>query len=289
MLNNNEYLKKILEDQVLSDDDLNTLKEKRNDVTNFLRSKFPQASIRWAGSVAKGTIIKESYDADTTCYFPCDKNDTLQGIYREVGKALEDNYKVDYKTSALRIKDKYQWQNDFHIDIVPGRYIDDAKGDVFLHCDTDDRQRLKTNLDTHISHIRDSGVTDAIKLMKLWKIRNGLDVRTFVIELLTVKLLKDKSSLDLSSQLQHIWTELRDKQISVEDPANPGGNDLKPLLNGYYSTLSNYAGDTIYKIEHNYWEKVYGEIGINSVSSYATELSQTINEVAIQTKPWLEN
>jgi hypothetical protein len=36
-----------------------------------------------------------------------------------------------------------------------------------------DKKRLKTNLDVHLDHVRDSGVIDAIRLAKLWGVRNG--------------------------------------------------------------------------------------------------------------------
>ena len=181
-----------------------------------------------------------------------------------------------------------------HIDVVPGRYTDETKSDVFLHRTTGDKQRLKTNLQTHIDHIRDSGVTDAIRLMKLWKVRNALDTaKTFVLELLVVKLLKDQKSSDLSTQLRHVWTEFRDKSdnLSVEDPAN-SNNDLKPALDGCRWMLSVVAGDALWQIENKGWDVVFGEIEDKNEDSgdknQATALQAAVASVAIPTQPWLQ-
>ena len=51
---------------------------------------------------------------------------------------------------------------DFHIDVVPGRFTDETKADAYLYQCGGDKKRLKTNLDVHLDHVRDSGVTDAI-------------------------------------------------------------------------------------------------------------------------------
>ena len=296
-MNPNDYLKKILEAQTFDNDDqeLKDLRQRRNDIEKKLRSQFSTSdpSICWAGSMAKGTMICESYDGDMTCYFSNDDEKagkTLQEIYNSVEKALQEDYHIERKASALRVKDKKDWSNDLHIDVVPGRYTDKTKGDVFLHRTTGDKQRLKTNLQTHIDHIRDSGVTDAIRLMKLWKVQNGLDAaKTFVLELLVVKLLEDQKSSDLSTQLKHIWSEFRDnsENLTVEDPANPN-NDLTPSLDGCRLMLSTVAEDTLWQIENKGWEAVFGELEGKEDENQTASLQAAVASVAISTKPWFQ-
>jgi hypothetical protein len=300
-MNSNSYLKKILEHQTFSNDDheLKDLRQRRNDIEKKLRTYFSTSapSICWAGSMAKGTMICESYDGDMTCYFSEEEEKagrSLKEIYETVEKSLQEGYQVERKASALRVKDKQDRSNDLHIDVVPGRYTDETKSDVFLHRTIGDKQRLKTNLQTHIDHIRDSGVTDAIRLMKLWKVRNGLDTaKTFVLELLVVKLLKDKKALDLSTQLRYVWTEFRDKpdNLFVEDPAN-SNNDLRFALNDCRSILAVVAGDTLWQIENKGWEVVFGEIEDENEASgdesQTALLQAAVSRVAIPTQPWLQ-
>src|SRR5687768_17201108 len=111
-MNANTYLARVLASQTLGGDsaELKALQERRAEVEQFLRPHFTDCSpsIRYGGSKAKGTMIRESYDLDIVCYFPHDDTgagDTLEDIYHNVRKALETKYLVQQKTSALRLKD----------------------------------------------------------------------------------------------------------------------------------------------------------------------------------------
>lgn len=297
----NEYLDRILAEQTFDDDDeeLIDLRERRKDIERTLRAYFRESnpSIRWGGSMAKGTMIRESYDGDMTCYFVRDEEragSTLEEIYCNTEKALQDTYVVERKASALRVKDPSTepskgFADDLHIDVVPGRFTDEDEEDVFLHRSTGDKERLKTNLQVHIDHIKDSGVSNAIRLIKLWRVRNGLMAKTFVLELLVVKLLAGRSSSGLSTQLEHVWTEFRDNAdgLSVDDPANPSGNDLKPLLDECRYQLSTAASDTLWQIENNGWEAVFGEL---EEDGNEDDRKAALKTAAVQasnpTKPW---
>lgn len=295
----NEYLKRVLEQQTFSDDDqeMKDLQRHRRDIEATLRASFSGASpsICWAGSKAKRTMIRESYDGDMTCYFPHDDiaaGSTLAEIYDNTRSALAEHYHVEIKPSAIRVLSKDDWHTDLHVDVVPGRFINGNEGDVNLHRTTGDKQSFKTNLQTHIDHIKDSGVTDAIRLMKLWKVRNHLDTaKTFVIELLVVKILKSKKSSGLAEQLEHVWTQFRDDApaLTVEDPANPTGNDLKPILDTCRHLLSDVAKDTLWQVENNGWEAVFGELEESKDgTSKAEALKAAAVHVATPTRPWAQ-
>jgi hypothetical protein len=116
--------------------------------------------------------------------------ETLEEIYHNTASALEPTYVIERKPSALRPKDHdpQRFGVDFHIDVVPGRYIDDSKADTFLYQSSGEKKRLKTNLEVHINHVKDSGVIETIRLIKLWRERKGLKFKTFVLELLVIKL-----------------------------------------------------------------------------------------------------
>jgi tRNA nucleotidyltransferase (CCA-adding enzyme) len=232
-----EYLERVLELQDLPDDspEMKELRKHRKDIEDLLRGAFGSApTIRYGGSKAKGTLNKESYDLDMTCYFPRDDESagkTVQEIYESVERALKTKYQTRRKGCAIRLLDAED-NTDFHIDVVPGRFVDGDDGDVFLYPSSSDKERLKTNLEKHIAHVKDSGVVDAIRLMKLWKARRGIDVRTFPLELLTIDQLEKKKDKSLPDQLTHVWTQFRDHmdELQIKDPANPEGNDLSDLL-----------------------------------------------------------
>jgi hypothetical protein len=294
-MSDKKYLEDILESQTLDPDgqEMKNLRTHRTDVEILLRKKFEDCSptIRYGGSKAKGTMIKEAYDLDLTCYFGHEEKragDTLQEIYENVETALANDYLITRKPSALRLKsrDLNQWATDFHIDVVPGRFIDEKNEDVFLYRSSGEKGRQKTNLDVHIEHVKNSDVTNAIRLGKLWRARNFLSVRHFVLELLTIELLKYKKSLGLPEQLKHVWAELRDNidNITIEDPANPTGNDLSELFNtSIRYELSSAAQRTLDLIEKSGWELVFGAVpekssGSRIVSGYTARSTASFGE-----------
>lgn len=263
-----EYLEAVLRDQTLKSDgpELEQLRARREEVETYLRAELAPSNptIRYGGSKAKGTMIRESYDLDLPCYFARDDADaggTLAEIYENAAAVLGRKYLVQKKGSALRILSLGS-AADSHIDVVPGRYVDGKTGDVFLYRSTGEKQRLKTNLDTHIAHVRDSGVVPAIRLMKLWSHRRSIGIKTFALELLVVKLLANSRGA-LADQLRYVWSEFATRwdTLAVEDPANPQGNDLSEMLNpAVRSNLRHAADATLRMIATNGWTSVFGPV-----------------------------
>jgi hypothetical protein len=292
-----EYLDSILAAQKLTDDgdELKDLKQHREDVEGLLTDAFKDSSptIRYGGSKAKGTMIKDSYDLDIICYFPSDETDagdSLETIYNNVKKALEDKYYLEQKTSALRLrsKDEQGRHRDFHIDVISGRYVDGDSGDCYIYQTNGDKERLKTNLDVHIAHVRDSGVIEAIKLLKLWRIRKGIQIKQFVWELLVIKLLDGMAEDGLEDQLRHVWEELRDSTdpISVEDPANPNGNDLSGILSAQWPWIKASANVTLSSIDSAGWESVFGKPMTGDRAQRVSRLTQAAGAATVVTKQW---
>ena len=296
-----EYLKKILENQNIANDskEMKELQATRGNVESLLKESFEGSNptIRYGGSKIKGTMIKESYDLDIICYFKHDDNgagESLKDIYNSVKVALEKNYFVEPKKSALRLKSKdVQDRMDFHVDVVPGRYIDDSETDSYIYQSgaEAEKDRLKTNLDIHIKHIRDSGLTDVIRLVKLWKIRVGLNLKTFVLELLVVKYAKKSQKNPLSEGLTSFWQHLKDHQddITVEDPANPEGNDLSEMLtSGIKQLLSMYSTNTLQSIENGSWEGIFGSVELLTNEEKIEAIRSAVSTQSSQPKPWSE-
>lgn len=297
-MTDNEYLAKKLDEQTLKEGsaELKDLNKRGNEVKTLLEKHFSDSdpTIKYGGSKAKGTMIKEAYDLDIISYFPRDDEEagkTLKEIYEETEKALQETYRVERKPSALRLRDKAGSDPgfDFHIDVVPGRYIDGDSGDVFIYQHAAEKERLKTNIETHIAHVKNSGLIDAIRLMKLWRCRNGLTIKHFALDLLVIDLLSGKRSASLTSQLTHVWKKFRDESdsLSITDPANEN-NDLSQLLNaGVLSQLSAVARSTLSILEHSGWEDVFGKLTAEESSEEKKiKLQAAVATVTTPTKPW---
>ena len=292
-----EYLQSVLEQQSLSDgsEEVKALRSERDKVEKLLRSHFKDSklSIQYAGSYRKGTMIRDSYDLDIVCYFNHDDTsagETLEEIFNNVKKALESKYHVEPKRSALRLESS-KARTYFHIDVVPGRFIDEKKKDVFLYQSSGEKKRLKTNLQKHIDHIKGSNLIDTIRLVKLWKERNELGgIKTFILELLVIEAAKDlDDSKGLDVCLKGFWEQLRDSidDIKIEDPANPTGNDLSDLFgDSIRSTLSSLAGKTLDYIENQGWENIFGEAEPMSEEEQITEVRAAFLQNPRSSKPW---
>jgi hypothetical protein len=288
----NDYLKALLESQKLEEGskELADLRRHREEVESLIRAKFPTPTIRYAGSKAKGTMIRESYDLDLPCYFANDDasaGDTLEEIFDAVKAALAESYWIEEKASAIRLRSR-DMKTDFHIDVVPGRFTDDSETDVFLHRTTGDKARFKTNLQVHIDHVRASGVTDAISLLKLWRKRSGVILKTFVLELIAVELIGGSGD-DLDRQLLDVLTELaeRPEQIVVEDPANPSGNDLSDLWSEpVRAAVSEAAQATLSAIRSSGWEAAFGRLPDPGQIPVTDALRRAAQASPSRNRPW---
>jgi tRNA nucleotidyltransferase (CCA-adding enzyme) len=129
-------------------------------VERLLRQKYGvEPIIVPAGSWAKGTMIREAYDIDVICYFENNgimSEKSLKDIYLDVEATLFAEYAVERKRSALRLLAKTA-KTYSHIDVVPGRFVDDTNSNTFLHQNEGDKERLQTDTKLHVKHIRDSG------------------------------------------------------------------------------------------------------------------------------------
>lgn len=297
----NEYLQKIMANQTLDEGgtEVTAMERHRDDIAELLLDAYDSSNplIKYAGSRAKGTMIKDSYDLDVVCYFDNDDTaagGTLEEIFNNVKGVLKEQYEVEPKTSALRIKSKEKDHlgEDFHIDVVPGRFSDDTKHDAFLYVKSKEKGRQKTNLKKHINHIKNSGVVDSIRLAKLWNIREGLGLKTFVLELLVVKALKTKTDTDgLDKCLVAFWEYLRDNRdsLSVEDPANPYGNDLSEYIDGIRKQLCDAAEEALAFIDKDKWESIYGSAETVSRAARIEILNRTVETQSNPAKPWLNS
>lgn len=290
-----EFLKSILNSQTIApdSDEMKSLQESREEVEELLRAAFSESNptIRDGGSKAKATMIKDSYDLDIICYFEHDDNDageSLKDIYDNVANFLGESYYVERKNSAIRIKSKDE-QLDYHIDVVPGRFVDDTKTDANLYQAEGDKDWLKTNLDTHIDHIKNSGLTDVIRLVKLWKIKTGLSIKTFVLELMVVEYAKKSGEKPLSTGLESFWQYLKDhgNNVGVEDPANPDGNDLSGFLDETTKQLlSNQAEAALSSLNEGNWTDIFGEAGKMAGAEKVEALRSVTASLPSTPKPW---
>ncbi len=214
-----------------------------------------------SGSYAKGTAIANSSDIDlmVSLKHDCNENDGgLKACYDSLYKWLSGSYSnVRRQNVSVRVK-----LGDLEIDVTPARKLSGNTNDHTLYVFKKNSVK-KTNIKKHISDISQSGRTNEIKLLKIWREINALDFPSIYLEyLLITKILiyKSKDIENLSDNLNHAFHELAkydgNPLFSVlDDPAN-SNNRLSDILS---------ADEKVKIIERarkasseKYWENVYG-------------------------------
>lgn len=286
-----KFLQNLLDSQNLKTEQELTLKAHKKEVTDYLISEFQDKNpiIKYAGSYEKGTMIQDCYDLDIVCYFPDTDNRTLKEIRDDVSSHLNKKYIMEDKASAERILNLKGTTapQSYHIDVVPGRFIS-GSSDVFLHLAEGEKERLQTNLKTHISHIKDSGCVPIIRLVKIWAYRNNVKVKTFVLELFVVEVLSgSRSKSDIKTSFLKVLEEMKNRfeTIQLVDPANTG-NVVSRLMSTVDKTFvaqsANKAFEAL-KSENDLavWKSVFNEM----MSSGSPTTSGLINPVPPRTTP----
>ena len=195
--------------------------------------------------------------------------------------ALQKKYHVNPRTTALRVLDH---DNDLHIDVVPGRFIDSSETYAFLHQNGGQKRWLQTNLDRHIKHVTESGCIEDIRLGKLWKRRVGVAVRTFPLELLVIKILNGSGIKGLDNRFRYLLAEIAAKarDIAIEDPAN-SDNNVGDTMDR--SALGLAAISSLRTAEQSGWSAIFGTgEPVNQKKAAALRVSVAR---AAPTRPWL--
>lgn len=218
-MSNHDYLKQLLASQDLTTDQIATLQLCREAIEGQVAQLNGSPRFYYAGSYGKKTMIADSFDLDVVAYWPVGCPYTLKDIFEAVGPVLQQKWKsASPKTVAWTIS----FQGGFHIDVVPGRALDHAYKEANLYRSDKDCS-MKTSIKVHIDTVKSSGRHDAIRLMKLWRVRNGVPwKKTLPLELMTIEALRGTSTTDLEQQLLKVFAHVRDtiERVLIVDPAN---------------------------------------------------------------------
>ncbi|MFB1082499.1 hypothetical protein [Jeotgalibacillus sp. JSM ZJ347] len=272
----NEYLSELLDDEKIQPEDKEKIKEKRDEVESLLRGEFGSKikTVKYSGSIAKETAINSSKDIDLAVHFKKESYATLASMYEDVYDFLEKNYEVRKQKVSIGIP-------DFEVDVVPGRRISDKSEDnnVYLYrSDTD--SRIKTNIETHKSHITESGCRDIIKIFKIWRDRWNLKFKSFALELLVIQALKDSSATSTKDKTKEVleYIESNVESVNLIDPANSANNvaDVidsvkKSLMKSTAINCLSYIDESKGSIGVAEWKKVFNDFTHTENSSHNSD------------------
>jgi hypothetical protein len=231
----NEYLYGLLDkysarDLSLYGQDLTNLKA---NLKSWARTCF--LSVTDSGSYAKGTAISLSSDVDILVSLTNDCHRTDGGLktcYESLEAYLRKNYTgVRSQNVSIRIK-----LNGLMVDVTPARKLPGNTNYHSIYISKTGSYK-QTSIQKHINDISTSGRTDEIRLLKIWRHRNKLEIPSIYLEyLLVLDVLKgrSKSAEALEENVMHVL-----KQLSLGtsnplfkkliDPAN-SANELSDLM-----------------------------------------------------------
>ena len=251
---------------------------KRNDVKEVLEKEYENKIYTPfnSGSYAKHTAINIKFDFDLVVPFKRDSFSTLEEMYNAVYKLLEINYKDEINKGVVKIrKQKVSIGLEFtdnhdkiNIDVVTGRelnkdqYAKDSKLNLYVLSQygfyEQGNTSIRTNIQAQIDNIKSNGdrksIRQNIRLLKGWKVNNHKVVKSFFLELITIKAFDTKDiEGDNWEQLKSILEYIRDNvnTVALSDPGNSGNNVSDTLTELEKSNLSDDMKFMIERIEEN--------------------------------------
>ncbi len=140
-------------------------------------------AISLSGSYAKTTAVRGSADVDV--FISLRTAIALKGIYASLfNLAASNGWNPRQQNVSVGIA-----LGQVKVDLVPGRVQSGYQNFHSLYKSKQDSW-MQTNVSQHISLVRDSGRTDEIRALKIWRNKMALDFPSFYLELLTIEALK---------------------------------------------------------------------------------------------------
>lgn len=214
------YLQELLRGQEVGEVVEGALRARRVEIEELLRLGWKQGAPRfyYGGSFGKKTMIAAHFDLDVVMYFAAGTAEGPEALYTAVERRLrEANHSTVRRNVSLRL----QYTPGWHVDVVPGRALDDTYGYADLYA-SETGSAKRTSLKVHIDLAR-SGDRDTIRLLKLWKWRNTVPVGSFVLELVVAQVLREREGASLEERVERVLRFLADSFLEARlvDPANP--------------------------------------------------------------------
>ena len=165
-----------------------------------------------AGSYAKGTMIQASYDLDIVLYWAHDFRYNPRNLYIEVGSVLQSKCRTP---KSKKVGWEIPFPGDFHIDVIPGKKILKKPNYAYLY-NYDNDNRFQSSVKKHISFVKKARRHDVIRLMKLWKKRKVVPLKTFILEYMVIDACKGISRNNLENQLNAALEFIYDNILSIK-------------------------------------------------------------------------
>lgn len=254
-MDDEEFLRTVLNDLKPTQSQVDSLLKLRDNVRSCIFDNIGgKKSMFMAGSFKKDTMIRQHYDLDmfiiwTPGFMP------LKDLFYAVEHALNSKWKrIEKKRVGWRIP----YENEFHVDVIPTvQNIQESEYSYLYNCY--ENKTLKTSMQKHIEEIEKYDRRDVIKLLKLWKYRREVPIKTFLLEIITHLACYDVTKESLSVQLETVFEYITNNIINKEfyDPANRDNIITEDLTRREKYEIR----DKTYKaLNREYWGQIFKNI-----------------------------
>ncbi|MDM5129565.1 hypothetical protein OB962_00920 [Aeromonas piscicola] len=206
--------------------------------------------LKVSGSIRKGTAVSNGTDVDLFISLSSTTNETLGEIYNLLFDYLQGKgFSVRKQNVSIGVN-----YNSEQIDLVPAKRQSQYGNDHSLYVSKKNTW-TKTNIETHISKVSNSGRLEEIKLTKIWRNNNNLDFPSFYLELLVIDALSNCRRGDLANNFWQVlnFIALNIKSKVYMDPSNTNNciSDQIPL-----TTKEQIARKASESISKQYWSHI---------------------------------
>lgn len=196
----------------------------------------------YSGSYAKGTAIRGRTDVDIFISLNSNTPDTLKQLFDGLYSWMLKN---GYPYARKQNVSVHVVHNGIEVDLVPAVHLGGNTEDHWLYVNKANRERTKTNVDTHISTVRESGRSNEIILAKIWRKNHNLDIPSFYLELAVIEALKYKRS-GIADHFLAVLDYLSNGFSSARfvDPANTANIISDDLTDAEKRVIASKAGES---------------------------------------------
>lgn len=169
-----------------------------------------------SGSFAKGTANHSGTDIDLFISVSSECPNTLKEIYNLLLKKMQEKgYKPRQQNVSINVR-----VGGYDVDLVPAKH-QGGNGEYHSLYRRRADTWTQTNVGNHITTVANSGRTQEIRVLKLWRDQKQLDFPSFYLELTVIAALAGARGT-ISQNVWKVFEYLRDKfaAANVVDPAN---------------------------------------------------------------------
>lgn len=260
-MDDEEFLRTVLNNLEPPQSQVDSLLRLRDNVRSCIYDNMGgKKSVYMAGSFKKKTMIKRHYDLDMFIiwepeFIPLNE---IEDLFYMVKDALNTKWKRIWKK---RVGWRIPYENEFHVDVIPS--IEDDNDSNFSHLyNCYEKTTLRTSMQVHMEQIEKYNRRDVIKLLKLWKYRRKVPIKTFLLEVITRLACYNVTRDSLSEQLEAVFEYIAKNIVnnSFYDPANKNNIISADLTRDDKLEIRNKA---INALNREFWGQKFQNIRYN--------------------------